>query len=477
MKKQNNALVKKENQNTEWKESWRDEYLKWICAFANAEGGVLDIGRNDKGVVIGVPNAARLLEEIPNKVRDILGILVEVNLREEAGKEYLEIVTEPYPSPISYKGEYHIRSGSTKQELKGAALDRFLMRKQGLHWDGIPFPGYTAEDLSPQAFAFFRKRAARSQRLSEEMLAESNTVLLDKLKLVEKGYLKRAAVMLFHEDAERVVTGAFVKVGYFRTNTDLLYHDLIYGDLFTQVEKTLDLLLTKYLRAGISYEGIYRVETFPIPEAALREAVINAIAHKDYASCVPIQISVYHNKLMIWNPGQLPPHWTQEQFTGKHASEPHNPDIANAFFKADYLESWGRGIELIQNTCREHGSPEPLFRWDSGLWVEFPFNEVPGLGNGLGNATQAKSDSLNGTINGLINDTINGTINGTIKLSQLEQNLLILLSNQPTLTIPELVSQLKKSERTIKRSLKNLQINERLKRIGSRKTGHWEVLK
>ena len=76
----------KENQHIEWKESWRDEYLNWICGFANAEGGVLVIGRNDKGVVVGVPNAAKLLEDIPNKVRDILGIMVEVNLREEAGQ-------------------------------------------------------------------------------------------------------------------------------------------------------------------------------------------------------------------------------------------------------------------------------------------------------------------------------------------------------------------------------------------------------
>ena len=76
----------KESQHIEWKESWRDEYLKWICGFANAEGGVLRIGRNNKGVVVGVPNAARLLDEIPNKVRDILGIVVQVNLRKEVGK-------------------------------------------------------------------------------------------------------------------------------------------------------------------------------------------------------------------------------------------------------------------------------------------------------------------------------------------------------------------------------------------------------
>jgi ATP-dependent DNA helicase RecG len=89
-----------------------------ICGFANAEGGVLVIGRNDKGVVLGLPNAAKLMEDIPNKVRDILGILVQVNLREEIGKEYLEIAVEPYPYPVSYKGEYGFRNFNSRSEAE-----------------------------------------------------------------------------------------------------------------------------------------------------------------------------------------------------------------------------------------------------------------------------------------------------------------------------------------------------------------------
>lgn len=137
----------KENQNIEFKTSWRDDYLKWICGYANAEGGVLYIGKDDKGKVIGLSNIEKLLEDIPNKVRDILGIMVDVNLKSEKKKEYLEIVVDPYPYPVSYRGEYHYRSGSTKQELKGAALDRFLLSKQGKHWDGVPVPNLKLADF------------------------------------------------------------------------------------------------------------------------------------------------------------------------------------------------------------------------------------------------------------------------------------------------------------------------------------------
>ena len=98
--------------------------------------------------------------------------------------------------------------------------------------------------------------------------------------MVDGTYLKRAALLLFHPDPERFVTAAFVKIGFFRTDADLLYHDEIHGDLFTQTEKTIELLLTKYLKAGISYRGVQRMETYPVPEPALREAVSTRLSTK-----------------------------------------------------------------------------------------------------------------------------------------------------------------------------------------------------
>ncbi|NJD38530.1 MAG: ATP-binding protein, partial [Geobacter sp.] len=181
----------KENQNTEWKQTWRDEYLKWICGFANAQGGTLVIGKNDKGLVTGIADAGRLMEEIPNKMRDILGIVAPVNLYSENGKEWLEIVVEPYPSPISYKGEYHYRSGSTKQELKGAALDKFLLQKRGKRWDSVPVPGFRVSDCSSVAFKLFKTKAAKSGRISEDVLQDDNNSLLENLQLRDGSYLKQ----------------------------------------------------------------------------------------------------------------------------------------------------------------------------------------------------------------------------------------------------------------------------------------------
>ena len=288
-----------ENQNVEWKENWRDEYIKWICGFANARGGKLIIGVNDEGVATGIPNVHKLLEDIPNKVRDILGIIVDVNLKTDNDIEYLEIVVEPYPYPVSYKGQYHYRSGSTKQELKGAALDKFLLQKQGKRWDGVPVPNISIKDLDNNTFELFRKKAMKSGRLSEEILDEGSEILIENLRLNDGDYLKRAAILLFHPDPEKYVTGAYIKIGFFRTDDDLLYHDEIHGNLLEQVDNTLDLLLTKYMRANISYEDLTRIEKYPFPRPALREALLNAVVHKDHSNGVPIQISVYDDKMVV----------------------------------------------------------------------------------------------------------------------------------------------------------------------------------
>lgn len=141
--------------------------------------------------------------------------MVDVNLLKKKGKEYLEIVVDPYPYPISYKGQYYYRSGSTRQELKGAALDKLLLQKQGKRWDGVPVPKVSVKELSKDAFAIFRRKATQSKRLTLDILKEPNSLLLEKLKLTEGLYLKRAAVLLFHPDPEIFVTGAFVKLGFF----------------------------------------------------------------------------------------------------------------------------------------------------------------------------------------------------------------------------------------------------------------------
>lgn len=121
-----------EKQNTEWKESWRNDYFEYISAFANAEGGRIYIGINDKGEVVGIDDHQKLLVNLPNQIRDLLGVLCEVNHLETDGKHYIEIIVNQYSVPISFKGKYYIRSGSTNPVAKWCFLKRFLTQKNRL---------------------------------------------------------------------------------------------------------------------------------------------------------------------------------------------------------------------------------------------------------------------------------------------------------------------------------------------------------
>lgn len=359
--------MNKESQHIEWKESWREEYFKWVCGFANAQGGTLYIGIDDKGKTKHLENAKKLLEDLPNQVRDLLGLMVDVNLHTKNGDNFLEIVVEPYPFPISLRGKYYYRTGSTLQELKGAALTKFLLQRQGKKWDGVPVPNITAEDLKIDTFDFFRKKATKSKRLEPEDLDGNNQELLESLQLYleDEKMIKRAAVLLFHPKPEKYVTGAYIKIGYFENEADLIFHDEVHGNLFEQIEQTMDLLFSKYIKALISYEGISRVETYEYPREAIREALLNAVAHKDYSGGAPIQIKVYKDRIMIWNDGQLPENWTVSNLLKRHSSKPYNPDIANTLFRSGYIESWGRGIEKMINFCQEAKIPAPIYLFET----------------------------------------------------------------------------------------------------------------
>ena len=310
-------------------------------------------------------------------MRSLLGIVVEVNLKSnDEGRECIQIVVEPHPNPISYRGRFHYRSGATKQVLEGAALTRLLLEKHGRTWDDVPLPGAALGDLDSRAFTELRRRGVESERLPRSILQQSDASVIDRLQLREGAYLKRAAVLLFHPAPHRLIGEAYVKIAYFR-RTEILYQDIVQGDLFSQIDRTMELLYSKYTRALISYDGIYRVETVPVPRDAMREAVTNAVMHRDYASPIPTQIRVYDDRISIGNAAQLPPDWVAPSDRAID-SRPHIPQVAHAFFRAGMIEAWGRGIPRITELCREAGNPSPTLGDTPG---RRPARALPVLGS------------------------------------------------------------------------------------------------
>ncbi len=327
------------------------------------------------------------MEDIPNKIQTQLGIICDVDLKDEDGKDYIEIDVKPYDVLISYQGKYHYRSGSTKQELKGNALNKLLLKKAGKTWDDVVEPRAKLDDIDFSAIEAFKKGAITSKRLPFIAEEENLEQILDNLLLLEDGNLKRSAILLFGKNPCRFFINAFVKIGRFgQTDDDLRFQEVIEGNAFQLADKTLEVLDRKFFVSPISYKGLQRVESWEYPYEAIREVILNAIVHRDYMGA-PIQISVYDDKLIVWNEGSLPEDLTFEDLKKKHSSRPHNPFLASTFFKGGLIEAWGRGTIKIINECKKAGLPEPIIEYSSGgisvTILKNQFNEKNLIAKGL----------------------------------------------------------------------------------------------
>lgn len=357
-----------EQQNIEYKQSWHEDYLKWVCGFANANGGTIYIGKDDDGNVVGVADYKKLMEDLPNKIRDVLGIMAEVNLHETGGLYFIEIITPPYAVPISLRGRYYYRSGATKQELIGNALNEFLLRKSGKTWDDVIEPRATLSDIDEGSIAQFKRDASKAGRLPDEDL--SSAALLEKLRLTEDGQLKRAAIVLFGRDPSRFFPNQVVKIGRFgKSDDDLKFQETIEGNLLHLLSEVSAQLNRKFFVKPIDFEGLQRIEKGEYPVAAVREMLLNALVHRNYMGS-SVQMRMYDDKLSIWNEGTLPEGLSLESLKRQHPSRPRNPLIADVCFKGGYIDSWGRGTLKIINACREAELPEPqTVEQDGGLLV------------------------------------------------------------------------------------------------------------
>ena len=242
----------------EFKSIWKDEYLKWICGFANAQGAVMYFGVDDNHEVVGVNDSKKLLEDIPNKIVNYMGLVVDVNLYEQNGLDYIELIVNPSNVPISFKGKYYYRSGSTMQELNGAALQQFIMKKMGKSWDDIANENATFDDIDREAINYFLRKGIDANRIPEdEHNATTQDVLASLHLLDENGHLKNAALLLFGNDPLKFFTSVRFKIGRFGVDeADLLIQDVIEGNIIQMADRVVEVLKAKYLTSPVRFDGV-----------------------------------------------------------------------------------------------------------------------------------------------------------------------------------------------------------------------------
>ena len=463
-------LQKNESQNVEYKLLWNDEYLKWICAFANAQGGKLYIGVDDSGHVTGISNAKELLESIPNKIVTNLGIVADVNLHTENSLDYIEIVVCPSPTPVLYHGVVHYRSGSTRQELRGTALQDFLMKKHDISWDDLAQENATLDDISPEAIEYFQRHAIACGRMKSESYSADIELVLKNLDLItEDGKIKKAAIVLFGKKPTKFFTLCEFQIGRFVSETDVIFQTVFSGDIIRMTDDIVEELRAKYLISPIHYEGMHRVEPLEIPETALREAIYNSLCHKDFGG-PHNQMRVYNDRIELWNPGVLPSQLLPaEKVFEPHSSYPRNRNIATVFYRAGHVERWGRGIEKILDGMKSAGLPAPKIEDFCG-GVKITLYRPTTYMDALKLTGKPDGTPLTSSDETTVGKTVGETVGETVG------KILDAIRNNPKVTQSQLAKITGLTVRGVEWNMKKLQETKVIKRVGPNKGGHWEII-
>jgi ATP-dependent DNA helicase RecG len=239
-------------------------------------------------------------------------------------------------------------------------------------FDSAPCLKATLDDISHEKVRKFL-RTARYERqypLPEDAPVEAALTHLD---LLDHGHPTHAAILLFGKEPQRFLITSKVKCLRFHgteIGKPIPSYQTYKGTVFEMVDQAVDFVLSKIDRAiGTREHSIQAPETYELPVLAVKEAIVNAVAHRDYTSNASVQVMLFADRLEVWNPGHLPPTLTMARLRQPHASIPHNPLIADPLYLVRYVEQAGTGIIDAIGLCRKAGLPEPEFRQDGGQFV------------------------------------------------------------------------------------------------------------
>jgi ATP-dependent DNA helicase RecG len=364
-------LIAQESETIERKESWNDDCLKALAALANTQGGTLLVGVTDDGRVVGWNGDGKEQERIASQIVSTLHVhprsmAVETHARQTV----LVIEMARAAAPVAVRGRYYRRVGNSTRDVPEESLSRFLLERTGQSWDVLPCD-VSLDALDERTVADFATLA--KPRLPELSPSDSIKRVLGNLELLTgDGRLLQAAPLLFGQKREpqRVAVSAQVHMGRFKDATTILDDKMFDGNLFRQLDAVMT-QFRQYLQVRYEFhkeigersglEAAQRIEIWDYPLDALREAIANALLHRDYTSSGQTTIQVFDDSVVISNPGGLPDDLKVEDLRRPHRSHPRNPLLAQVFYYASIVERWGSGTTRMAQLCRAQGLPEPEF--------------------------------------------------------------------------------------------------------------------
>jgi len=369
----NEIIAKKESENIEFKKSvgeWK-EIVETVSAFSNTSGGKILVGISNSGKIIGVKIGKDTIEDLTNKIVSNTDpkVYPKISVEEIEKKKIIVIeVKESADKLVLAFGRPYKRIGRSTIKMSKDEYEKLVLEKhrEELRFDKQFCKGASLKDIDEEKVKWFLREAKREHGLKIE---EKTPVaeILTKLKLITIGKLTNSAILLFGGNPQEYISQAETRCARFKgTKAVKPFIDMkvFGGSIVDQVDKALGFVLEHTPMAAWLEEGkVQRKEKYEYPPEAIREAIVNAICHRDYSSSANVQIRIFDDRIEVWNPGKLPEGWTVEKLKEVHESIPKNPLIADQFFLIKFIEKWGTGTTDMIKQCLDWGLPEPNFEY------------------------------------------------------------------------------------------------------------------
>ena len=362
-----------ESETVEFKASFDKETLETSVAFANTKGGIILTGVSDKGEIKGIQIGKETLRDWANQISQSTEprIIPEIEIGTIDGKNVAVIRIKEFPiKPVFVKGRCFRRVGNSNRVMQAREIAEMHFQSTGMSWDRLPVTNAPIGEIDLEKVKQYIESAkdARGRKISG---GEKPLQVLEKLELIKDGKPTWAAILLFHNHPQRFLSQAMIHCGKFKEETMVIDDRMIEGAIIEQIEEAMD-----FIRKNINVRFVMtgkpaREEVWDYPLEALREAVINAVCHRDYTVSSNTEVRIYDNELIVWNPGGLPLGLTVEDLYKPHPSILRNKGIGGIFYDMGLVEQWGSGIDKMRGACIKAGIPEPKFEEHQGFRVIF----------------------------------------------------------------------------------------------------------
>lgn len=359
----NKLLSSMETETIEFKESLNESFFKTLSAFANTRGGIIVLGVDRNGAITGIDRSEIFLENLTNKIINKLSIYPDIETMDVKDKRVLIVRVSRSVYPVSYEGRYYERVGNTTREMSKQKLEAFMLSRNT--WDAI-CGDFSIEEIDAETVKNFIHLSVDNKRLIDISLNDPVEVVLQKLGLLIDGKLTNGAILLFGKNPQKYFINLCVRIGRFKDDITIVDDKWVNGNLFKQFEDTIS-IIRQHISVRYEIKDFQREDIWDYPIPAVREAVLNALAHRDYFNIANFTlIKIYDDYVWFTNPGGLPEGITIEQLKKLHSSVFRNPLIARVFYLAGYIEQYGSGTVRMIQWMKEAGLPEPEYKEEMG---------------------------------------------------------------------------------------------------------------